>query len=491
MGEQIISKANTNERRFLPATESSAKARLDHFRNGIKSFQKEHPEVLGATVYGSMIKGEQAKESSDVDAFLYIDKETLPIENNNKNDEVIESEYRENFLKSLNVTAEESSRYYGDLRSKLLDNQVLDNDINTRIEYDNKMKAYKKKMEEKYTYETPEEEKNKLLSQEPRFTSDFAISGMFHARVGSGIEKYRRLFLEKVRALPDNEMTEKIWKDVYFDLKTYEQRADPNKKIDIPETFNEALRVYHPDLYKNLMKEKDNEKISELKNNIFKQFKGEEKDTKIKEGVDFVFEQNPELSNIGTPEEYSNYLDTIFPNSKIKDIVYHYTSSGEKIMRDGFKSISELGGEPTGTGDIDAIFLTKSPISYWAGEKSTFDKIASVVESKNAIDLSHLSQEMKDENKLSEEDLITYKKYKDIFNLGYDNAWVKYKNPTMIQIAEERKNEFVKQGYDSILHPELYEIVVLDKKQTHVLGSEQDIKKFKEFVSKSKQTTTL
>lgn len=44
---------------------------------------------------------------------------------------------------------------------------------------------------------------------------------------------------------------------------------------------------------------------------------------KIKEGVDFVFHENPELENIGSKSQYSQYLDTIFPNSKVKDIVYH------------------------------------------------------------------------------------------------------------------------------------------------------------------------
>lgn len=43
----------------------------------------------------------------------------------------------------------------------------------------------------------------------------------------------------------------------------------------------------------------------------------------IKEGVDFVFEQSPELFDIGTKQEYSQYLDTIFPDSKVRDIVYH------------------------------------------------------------------------------------------------------------------------------------------------------------------------
>ena len=43
----------------------------------------------------------------------------------------------------------------------------------------------------------------------------------------------------------------------------------------------------------------------------------------IKEGVDYVFEQNPELEKIGTKEQYSEYLDTVFPKSSIKDILYH------------------------------------------------------------------------------------------------------------------------------------------------------------------------
>lgn len=58
-----------------------------------------------------------------------------------------------------------------------------------------------------------------------------------------------------------------------------------------------------------------------------------EVNNKIKEGVSFVFEQNPELSTIGTEEQYSLYVDTIFPDSKFKDIVYH----GTNIHLDEFK----------------------------------------------------------------------------------------------------------------------------------------------------------
>jgi hypothetical protein len=40
-----------------------------------------------------------------------------------------------------------------------------------------------------------------------------------------------------------------------------------------------------------------------------------------------VFNSNPELAKIGTQQQYSQYLDSIFPNSKVKDIVFHGSAS--------------------------------------------------------------------------------------------------------------------------------------------------------------------
>jgi hypothetical protein len=43
-----------------------------------------------------------------------------------------------------------------------------------------------------------------------------------------------------------------------------------------------------------------------------------EQQKQIKPGVEELFESNPELASIGTQEQYSQYLDTIFPDSKVK-----------------------------------------------------------------------------------------------------------------------------------------------------------------------------
>ena len=79
--------------------------------------------------------------------------------------------------------------------------------------------------------------------------------------------------------------------------------------------------------------------------NILKKTYGKIQDysnTSVKEGVNSLFENNKELKQIGNEKLYSAYLDTIFPDSKVKDIVYH----GTDAEFDKFNK--ELSGNKTG-----------------------------------------------------------------------------------------------------------------------------------------------
>jgi hypothetical protein len=73
------------------------------------------------------------------------------------------------------------------------------------------------------------------------------------------------------------------------------------------------------------MSEDIREMIDKVKN--FNSFISENISNNIKSGVEFVYKQQPELTNIGTPEQYSRYLGSIFPNSKVKGIFYHGSPS--------------------------------------------------------------------------------------------------------------------------------------------------------------------
>ena len=54
-----------------------------------------------------------------------------------------------------------------------------------------------------------------------------------------------------------------------------------------------------------------------------------------KSGVQEVFKINPELSSIGTPEQYSEYIESVFPDSSVKDIVYHVNRDTKVSPQDG------------------------------------------------------------------------------------------------------------------------------------------------------------
>jgi len=47
------------------------------------------------------------------------------------------------------------------------------------------------------------------------------------------------------------------------------------------------------------------------------------KPTPVKPGVQELFDSNPELAKIGNVQQYSQYLNNIFHNNQVKDIVYH------------------------------------------------------------------------------------------------------------------------------------------------------------------------
>ena len=167
------------------------------------------------------------------------------------------------------------------------------------------------------------------------------------------------------------------------------------------------------------------------------------------EGVSEIFNENPELASIGTKAQYSAYLNTVFPDSKIKDIVYHGTSAKFDEFKDSkhghyfaldkqypYRVTKEQGVSKENTRVI-AVLLDSKSLGVIPEEESEYGF---------TVDYE-LGQEMMAEG------------------YAYDAM----------------------QGYDT--GTDSYVIVVKNKKQTHILGSKKDIAGFKEFVSKPTQTS--
>lgn len=169
---------------------------------------------------------------------------------------------------------------------------------------------------------------------------------------------------------------------------------------------------------------------------------------KIKEGVDFVFEQNPELSKIGNKEEYSRYLETVFPESKVKDIVYH--ASHNKFLE--FK-------DPSGTG-LSHVWFSQKPLLHQRGE-NIYQVLLNI---KNPLD------EYNSEN---------YPKELKDYETPINPEWINNYHIT---------GELPKYKYDGTIRASRVDegksITVRNPKQIHILGSQKDFEDFKKFVEK-------
>jgi len=179
----------------------------------------------------------------------------------------------------------------------------------------------------------------------------------------------------------------------------------------------------------------------------------------IKPGIDFVYKQHSELNNIGTQEQYAQYLNTIFPNSKVKEIVYHSTNAKEieggklRPSREGvygegiYVQTKREFGSDFGSNTLSIVIDTKKPFSYNKENGQRNDLFSGILE--------------------------------------------KWRNTKKYYFAEAAKEEFrdviISQGYDSIKTDEPGDnsyYILFEPEQVHVLGSEQDVEGFKKFVGK-------
>jgi hypothetical protein len=139
-----------------------------------------------------------------------------------------------------------------------------------------------------------------------------------------------------------------------------------------------------------------------------------------------LFTDNPILASIGTPEQYTEYLNTIFPNSKVKDIVYR----GDRFKYDAPKDL-KIG-----------IYFTLN--KRYAQQYS--DNITSALV--------------------------------DINEPLYISENPQYYWNRIIDKTDRLSN------YDSIIYNKGEEIVI-SSQQVHILGSKEDIEKFKKYTEKN------
>jgi hypothetical protein len=207
----------------------------------------------------------------------------------------------------------------------------------------------------------------------------------------------------------------------------------------------------------------------------------------VDSGVRFVYAKHPELNNIGTPQQYSEYLKTIFPNSKVKGIVYHgsnnyfdkfdkqYIGKNDAVSGYGFYfshfiESARIFGKP-----VAALINLKRPSKKSLGYNELIDKES----------YEDLPLELRDEYKL-----IKDGKYKGYYEINLDvnrvpnESWDDF----TLRLSKAAYDN-VKKKYDGVYFGEKAEdidddrdIVVFEPEDIHMLGSKKDFEGFENFM---------
>lgn len=156
-----------------------------------------------------------------------------------------------------------------------------------------------------------------------------------------------------------------------------------------------------------------------------------------------IFEINPELVKIGSQEKYLEYIETIFSKSKVKDIVWRNDITEENVLNTD---------APTPSGEYRGRFF------------GTYDEVKNHGGSTK----------------------IMFPVLLDLKNPKYFNSSQKLE-----YYYTEDNEKIKKEGYDGIESKKYdtnqpYEYVAYYLGQIHILGSNDDLDQFKEYILQNK-----
>lgn len=181
--------------------------------------------------------------------------------------------------------------------------------------------------------------------------------------------------------------------------------------------------------------------------NNFNRFINENIGSDIKLDIDFVYNQYPELADIGTQEQYSQYLKTIFPNTKTKGVFYHASPNKFTTFNKPSSGLSH-------------IWFSGEPITGGQYGSNIYTVLLNI------------------QNPLSE------------YESNYSDEIRKFENPTNPNWVNNYPNELPQFKYDGTIRSSRIggggskSITVRNPEQIHILGSEKDVEEFKKFVKK-------
>jgi hypothetical protein len=182
----------------------------------------------------------------------------------------------------------------------------------------------------------------------------------------------------------------------------------------------------------------------------------------VKPEIQKLFELNPELTNIGTQKQYSQYLYTIFPDSKVKDIVYHGSIYDNKQK---FKESTRVSGNYFAVNPNEALQHAQRQLQN--KEDAVLYSILLNIKNPKIITKPIDYEDLDTEVKIYKGDTV--------FGTDYDAI-----------IAEKVEEYNATKSAETVWLEK--QIVIFEPEQAHILGSKQDIEGFKDFVNNNQQS---
>ena len=233
------------------------------------------------------------------------------------------------------------------------------------------------------------------------------------------------------------------------------------KNIKLLDVFDsddkQGIKKYLDELRGDNMSE--NIKIKKVIKGYLNEFRGNNITENIGNNpIQEVFNNNPELSKIGSMEEYSKYINTIFPKSQEKNIVYHDTRSDE--IEGG-----KLRPSTDGTYGEGIYVQMKREFGGTYGGKT----LSVIINTRKAYPFN---------TGMNGGPSTLFNKFLDKHRNSKKSYWV--------DLAKQEFREYIiKDGYDAIRTREeggnsFY--ILFEPEQTHILGTQEDIEGFKKYL---------
>ncbi len=270
----------TAPKRFSLSREEFAMKRIMALKETIKEMKKRYPEIISFGLFGSMSRG-QAKETSDIDGYLFVDAEQVQNTENKLRGEnaepVVEyyqredgeeagvknmymypsfrDEIDEDYQRSLQDSLRQripdfSKKQIKHVRILPLSNEVIDTLIDDLIRSHKDWGEYNERLRRAYPEGASKKEiltnKDNLNMPQVYFSISLLLRSIFHLDVGGGLKPYRAHLIEKLEKA--GLVGEYIWERIIERVERWEQKLGFKDKLPTkvryPRTLTEAKHVY-------------------------------------------------------------------------------------------------------------------------------------------------------------------------------------------------------------------------------------------------------